>query len=329
MQTALEKARATYEAALLAEAKAEGKVGSFVKGEAAKIGEHVPPRVRKIFGVIELDSPIIIALCFVCTAVHLVTSVFYDDFTRSYFACHPFRWTQLFVSGHGHGTTPTMVWWRLVGHALGHGSWQHLSGNISLILLVGPPCEKDYGSRMLLKILFWTAAVTGVCHNAIGPGNALLMGASGVAFALILLNSLLNVHDGRLPATFLLTCAIWLSSELGGFFSNLLARSKDGDGGDGVSRRTISNAPPHGGHVSFPGQLVSSKLPSCPSSSIVYRYSEKYSLPSAALQYLNSINSSALPMIGTEKPVSMWEETPRTIPSATPTEAIWSQALPA
>ena len=52
-----------------------------------------------------------------------------------------------------------------------------------------------------------------------------------------------------------------------------------------------------------------------------------YSLPSAAFQYLNSINSPVLPMIGTEKPVSMWEETPRTIPSATPMAATSSQDL--
>ena len=52
-----------------------------------------------------------------------------------------------------------------------------------------------------------------------------------------------------------------------------------------------------------------------------------YSLPSAAFQYLNSINSPVLPMIGTEKPVSMREETPRTIPSATPMAATSSQDL--
>jgi len=93
-----------------------------------------------------------------------------------------------------------------------------------------------------------------------------------------------------------------------------------------VCRRTSSNAPPHGGHV--PGQLVLPKLPSCPLSCIVYRNSERYSFPSAAFQYLNSINSPASPMIGTEKPVSTREETPRTTSSSTPMEAIWSQGLP-
>ena len=62
----------------------------------------------------------------------------------------------------------------------------------------------------------------------------------------------------------------------------------------GVSLRTSSNVPP------------GAKLPICPELTIVYRYSEKYSLPMAPFQYLNSISSPALPMIGTENPVSIW-----------------------
>ena len=58
----------------------------------------------------------------------------------------------------------------------------------------------------------------------------------------------------------------------------------------------------------------------------MYRNSEKYSFPSLAFQYLNSITSLLeSPMIGTEKPLSTREETPRTTPSSTPMEAIWSQ----
>ena len=43
---------------------------------------------------------------------------------------------------------------------------------------------------------------------------------------------------------------------------------------------------------------------------------------------LNSISSSLLPMIGTEKPATIREETPRTIPSSAPKEAISSQDVP-
>ena len=80
-----------------------------------------------------------------------------------------------------------------------------------------------------------------------------------------------------------------------------------------ASLRTSWNAPP------------GAKLPICPESTIVYRKSEKYSLPVTPFQYPNSICSPALAMIGTENPDWMWKETPRTIPSSTPKEAIWSQ----
>ena len=91
------------------------------------------------------------------------------------------------------------------------------------------------------------------------------------------------------------------------------AEQAGGGGVYGVSRSSSSNGP------------VGPKLPSCPLSCIVYRNSEKYSFPLAAFQYLNSINSPASPMIGTEKPMLTWEETPRTTPSSMPMEAIWSQ----
>ena len=111
--------------------------------------------MRKYVGIIEFDSPVIISLVAVCTIIHAVTFFVYEDFTLNFFSCHPFPYMSMAFE-------PLTTWWRLVSHTLGHGSWQHLSGNVSLILLVGPPCEKDYGSRMLLRILLWTAFTTGL-----------------------------------------------------------------------------------------------------------------------------------------------------------------------
>jgi rhomboid protease GluP len=204
------KAKSQLKELLHAVAEREVAVEAAAANLLSDAYEHVPPPVRRIFGVVEFDSPVVITLVFACTLIHAVAWLTSGASTKDWFSCHPFRWTQLFVFARG--TSPPIVWWRLFSHVLGHSSWQHLSGNVSLILLVGPPCEKDYGGRMLVLILLWTASTTGLLHNALGPGNTILMGASGIAFALILLNSLLNVHDRKLPVTFLLTCALWLSS---------------------------------------------------------------------------------------------------------------------
>ena len=53
----------------------------------------------------------------------------------------------------------------------------------------------------------------------------------------------------------------------------------------------------------------------------------QYTCMASSRSRLNSISSPVLPMIGTEKPSSVWVETPRTIPSSTPKEAISSQDL--
>ena len=59
----------------------------------------------------------------------------------------------------------------------------------------------------------------------------------------------------------------------------------------------------------------------------MYRNPEKYSLPSAAFQYRNSINSPGSPMIEAEKPASTRNPVPRTFPSATPMAANSSQEV--
>ena len=92
----------------------------------------------------------------------------------------------------------------------------------------------------------------------------------------------------------------------------------------GVSRSFNSNGPSDPKLPS--GLFSSSSYPPVrtPSSS----NSEKYSLPSAAFQYLNSIKSLGLPRIPKEKPRSTVKETPRTIPSTAPMAATWSQVFP-
>ena len=47
---------------------------------------------------------------------------------------------------------------RVLAHPLGHGGWDHLQHNLMLFSLVGPPCERHYGSEAVLKaggLRFW------------------------------------------------------------------------------------------------------------------------------------------------------------------------------
>jgi membrane associated rhomboid family serine protease len=101
---------------------------------------------------------------------------------------------------------------RLVSYIAGHGNWAHLSGNITLILLVGPLLEEKYGSGKLLEMVLVTAAVTGLFNAFFFSSH--LMGGSGIAFMLILLSSFSNIRTGQIPLTFILVAILFIGNEI-------------------------------------------------------------------------------------------------------------------
>jgi membrane associated rhomboid family serine protease len=106
----------------------------------------------------------------------------------------------------------------LFTHILGHASWEHLIGNFMLILLIGPILEERHGSLPLLMMILVTALVTGLANLAFGHGYVL--GASGVAFMMILLASMANVRGGEIPLSFIAVAVIYLGGEIVRSFNN-------------------------------------------------------------------------------------------------------------
>ena len=102
---------------------------------------------------------------------------------------------------------------RLFGHVLGHASWEHFSGNVLYLLIVGPAVEEKYGSKILLLAMLVTAFVSGAAHCVLSPGSALL-GASGIVFMLIFLASLSGAKNGRIPLTLILVAVFYLGQEV-------------------------------------------------------------------------------------------------------------------
>jgi len=103
---------------------------------------------------------------------------------------------------------------RVFTNALGHIDIGHYFNNFLLILLVGPLLEERYGSMDLLIMIVATALITGIAFLLIGPPNTAGLGASGVAFMLILLASVTNAEKGRLPLTLIFALAIYIGSEI-------------------------------------------------------------------------------------------------------------------
>ncbi|GHV96127.1 hypothetical protein AGMMS50293_24470 [Spirochaetia bacterium] len=108
-------------------------------------------------------------------------------------------------------------WVSIISHAAGHANWTHLINNFSLILLVGPMLEENYGSRSLFVMILITALVTGVLNVLLF--RTALMGASGVVFMMILLASFTNFSHGEIPLTFILVLILYLGVQLFNSFS--------------------------------------------------------------------------------------------------------------
>lgn len=124
---------------------------------------------------------------------------------------------QLLFMTYRHRLSDPLTWLRLFTHTMGHASWDHLLGNLSLILLLGPLLEEKYGSKRLAIIFAVTAVVTGITNNLLFA-NAGLLGASGIVFALILLSSITSYRQGEIPLTFILVAAIYLGGQIYSIF---------------------------------------------------------------------------------------------------------------
>lgn len=109
---------------------------------------------------------------------------------------------------------------RLFTHVLGHADWGHYTSNFMIILLIGPILEEKYGSKKILYMIILTAFITGLINVIFFPTSALL-GASGIAFMLILLSSFTNFKSGTIPLTFIVVSIAYIGNEImKGVFSN-------------------------------------------------------------------------------------------------------------
>ncbi|OQX28895.1 MAG: hypothetical protein B0D92_06610 [Spirochaeta sp. LUC14_002_19_P3] len=100
---------------------------------------------------------------------------------------------------------------RMLTHVFGHAGWDHLLSNITLILLLGPILEEKYGSRPLTLMIVITALVNGLVNAFFFESS--LMGASGVAFMMILMVSFANIQAGEFPISAVLVIGLYLFKE--------------------------------------------------------------------------------------------------------------------
>ena len=150
---------------------------------------------RKIY----LNAPITLGFSLICIIALLLNMVSSG------------KTNVLFFSTYGSSLLSPMTYIRLLGHIFGHANIDHLVSNLLYILLLGPMLEEKYGKRLIIVILS-TAAVTGIVHNLLSP-NTMLLGASGVVFAFIILASITGNEEG-IPVTLIIVALLWIGSEI-------------------------------------------------------------------------------------------------------------------
>ena len=106
-----------------------------------------------------------------------------------------------------------LTWVRMVCHVFGHADWNHLLNNMMYLLLLGPMLEEKYGSKNVLLVMLAAALLTGLINFIFFPGT-MLLGASGVVFAMILLSSITRTQDGAIPLTFILVAALYVGQQV-------------------------------------------------------------------------------------------------------------------
>ena len=149
---------------------------------------------------ITLNAPFTLGFALLCGIATLLCAVWSESMA-------------LFFSTHAAPLTDPLMYLRLFTHVLGHIDLAHLIGNMTLILLLGPALEEKYGASKLLLVVLATALVTGVLHNLLFP-STMLLGASGVVFAMILLTSFSGFREGEVPLTFILVALLYLGQQI-------------------------------------------------------------------------------------------------------------------
>lgn len=153
------------------------------------------------------NSPFVLSYAALCALALLLNELTRGNTNALLFSVHG-----------GDALNDPMSWVRMFTHACGHVDTTHLMANFGLILLVGPLVEEKYGTQRTTIMALGVAFITGLLHTLLFHG--MLLGASGIAFMIIILSSLTNARKGTLPLTFILVTALFIGSEVMRSFEN-------------------------------------------------------------------------------------------------------------
>ncbi len=149
---------------------------------------------------IQYNSPVILTFSLIAAVVFFLGEIFGREI-MGYFSAPPVF-----------DTSSLSRILALVTYPLGHANLDHIMGNLTFILLLGPIIEEKYGARNLFAMMFLTTIATSLINIIFF--NTGIIGASGIVFMFIVVVSFVNVERGKIPITFILIVVLYLGKEV-------------------------------------------------------------------------------------------------------------------
>lgn len=167
--------------------------------------------IKEIISNFDYNAPVVLTYFFISLSILIIDKVSKNKVSST-----------LFTTYKNDSLLNPLTYFKLISHSLGHASWDHFYSNFIKILLIGPLIEEKYGSINLLITMIITSLIIGIINKIFGKGG--ILGASGVAYMLILLSSFVNIKNGKIPTTLALIILFFVVDEV----IKLFSRKKDG-----------------------------------------------------------------------------------------------------
>lgn len=155
---------------------------------------------RKRGALLQYNAPATLTFSLLCLFVLFLDFITDGNSTVKLFCVYRSSWSD------------PLSYIRIFTHVLGHADFSHLTGNLVLMLVVGPALEERYGSGSMWWAIIVTAFMSGIIQCLFFPGTA-LMGASGIVFMMIIISSLGGMRGG-IPITLILVFVIYIGGEI-------------------------------------------------------------------------------------------------------------------
>ena len=157
-------------------------------------------KIKDIYNYIDYNSKVVLTFFFICLIFRLLDRIFQGEVTT-------------FLGSKRCSIFNPLLYIRMVSRIFVHLDWSHFSSNFFYILLLGPMLEEKYGSINLIYMILGTAIFTSLITLLFEPKSNGI-GCSDICYMMIVLCSIVNITNGKIPLTLILVFFKFIADEI-------------------------------------------------------------------------------------------------------------------